>query len=190
MNFLEERILKDGQIRPGNILKVDSFLNHQLDIELLEQVAEEFFEKYSDRGITKILTVEASGIPIAVLTAQKFHVPAVFAKKEKTRNLDGELYTAGVRSYTHGQYYTITMAKKYLKEEDHVLLVDDFMALGSAMDGLLDICEQAGAKVEGIGIAIEKGFQGGGDRLRAKGLDVTSLAIVDSMTEKKLTFRN
>jgi len=191
MNFLEERIASDGQVRAGNILKVDSFLNHQLDVDLLDQVGKAFYEKYKDKGITKVLTVEASGIAIACMTAQYFHVPVVFAKKAKSRNLDGDLYTSVVHSFTYDRDYNVTLSKKFLSSEDKVLLVDDFLAVGKAMNGLIDICNQAGAKVEGIGIAIEKGFQDGGARLRGAGYDVTSLAIVDAMDEEKgITFRN
>lgn len=191
MNFLEERIASDGQVRAGNILKVDSFLNHQLDVDLLDQVGKAFYEKYKDKGITKVLTVEASGIAIACMTAQYFHVPVVFAKKAKSRNLDGDLYTSVVHSFTYDRDYNVTLSKKFLSSEDKVLLVDDFLAVGKAMNGLIDICNQAGAKVEGIGIAIEKGFQDGGARLRGAGFDVTSLAIVDAMDEEKgITFRN
>ena len=190
MNFLEARIARDGQVRAGNILKVDSFLNHQLDVELLDQIGKAFYEKYKDKGINKVLTVEASGIAIACMTAQYFHVPVVFAKKAKSRNLDGDLYTSVVHSFTYDRDYNVTLAKKFLSSEDKVLLVDDFLAVGKAMNGLIDICNQAGAQVAGLGIAIEKGFQDGGSRLRGAGYDVTSLAIVDAMDEENgLTFR-
>lgn len=191
MNFLEERIVKDGQVRAGNILKVDSFLNHQLDVNLLDQIGKAFYEKYKDKGINKVLTVEASGIAIACMCARYFGVPVVFAKKAKSKNLDGDLYTSVVHSFTYDRDYDVTLAKKFLSKEDTVLLVDDFLAVGKAMNGLIDICNQAGATVAGIGIAIEKGFQDGGMRLRNEGYDVTSLAIVDSMDEEKgVTFRN
>lgn len=183
MKFLEDRIMKDGQVRPGNILKVDSFLNHQLDVELLDEVGRAFYEKYKEAGITRILTIEASGIAIACMTAQYFHVPVVFAKKAKSRNIDGDVYTSVVHSFTYGKDYTITLSKKFLGPEDKVLLVDDFLAAGKAMRGMLDVCSQAGAQVAGIGIAIEKGFQEGGRILRSEGYDVTSLAIVDKMTD-------
>ncbi|NWO21765.1 xanthine phosphoribosyltransferase [Oribacterium sp. oral taxon 102] len=183
MKLLEERILRDGQVRPGEILKVDSFLNHQLDVDLLQAIGREFYEKYKDAGITRILTVEASGIAIACETANLFHVPVVFAKKAKSKNLDGELYTSKVCSYTYGREYTVTLSKKFLGAEDTVLLVDDFLAVGKAMNGLIDICTQAGASVAGIGIAIEKGFQPGGKELRARGYDVMSLAILESMDD-------
>ncbi|WP_027218021.1 xanthine phosphoribosyltransferase [Butyrivibrio fibrisolvens] len=190
MNFLEERIARDGQVRAGSILKVDSFLNHQLDVDLLDKIGQAFYDKYKDKGINKVLTVEASGIAIACMTARYFGVPVVFAKKAKSRNLDGDLYTSVVHSFTYDKDYNVTLAKKFLSSSDKVLLVDDFLAVGKAMNGLIDICNQAGAKVEGIGIAIEKGFQDGGKRLRGEGYDVTSLAIVDAMDEDKgLTFR-
>ena len=190
MNFLEERIVRDGQVRPGEIMKVDSFLNHQLDVALLDEIGKTFYEKYKDRGITRILTIEASGIAIAMMTGRYFQVPVVFAKKAKSKNLDGELYTSKVHSYTYGKDYDITLSKKFLTSEDTVLLVDDFLAVGKAMNGLLDICRQAGARVGGIGIAIEKGFQHGGEKLRGEGLDVTSIAIVDSMGDDgSITFR-
>ena len=190
MNFLEERIVRDGQVRPGEILKVDSFLNHQLDVALLDEIGKTFYEKYKDRGITRILTIEASGIAIAMMSGRYFQVPVVFAKKAKSKNLDGELYTSKVHSYTYGKDYDITLSKKFLTSEDTVLLVDDFLAVGKAMNGLLDICRQAGARVGGIGIAIEKGFQHGGEKLRGEGLDVTSIAIVDSMGDDgSITFR-
>ena len=190
MKALEERILKDGQVRPGHILKVDSFLNHQMDIPFINEIGKEFHRIFADRQVDKILTIEASGIGIACITAQYFGVPVVFAKKAKSRNLDGDLYTSVVHSFTYDKDYNVTLAKKFLSSNDKVLLVDDFLAVGKAMNGLIDICNQAGAKVEGIGIAIEKGFQDGGKRLRGEGYDVTSLAIVDAMDEEKgLTFR-
>ncbi len=189
MNFLEERIVEDGQIRPGNILKVDSFLNHQLDVGLLDEIGRSFYERYKDAGITRILTIEASGIAIACMTARYFQVPVVFAKKSMSKNLDGDLYTSMVHSYTHNTDATVILSKKYLNSSDRVLLVDDFLANGKAMQGLIDICEQAGASVAGIGIAIEKGFQDGGDYLRSRGYDVDSLAIVESMTDDgQITF--
>ena len=191
MKELEERIQRDGNVRAGNILKVDSFLNHQLDVALLDHIGAEFYRLYKDAGITKIVTIEASGIAIASLTARYFGVPVVFAKKAKSRNLDGELYTSVVHSFTYGKDYNVTLAKKFLSAADTVLLVDDFLADGKAMDGLLDICGQAGAHVAGIGICIEKGFQPGGARLRGRGLRVESLAIVEGMDADtgKITFR-
>ena len=184
MKLLEERIRKDGQVRPGNILKVDSFLNHQLDVELLEQLGKAFYEEFKDKGITRILTIEASGIALACLAAQYFKVPVVFAKKAKSKNLDGELYTSTVHSFTYGKDFTVTLAKKFLSKEDTVLLIDDFLAVGKAMRGLIDICNQAEANIAGIGIAIEKGFQSAGRELREAGYEVYSLAIVDEMTDE------
>ena len=184
MKLLEERIKEDGQVRPGNILKVDSFLNHQLDVALLEQLGKEFYERFKDKNITRILTIEASGIALACLTAQYFKVPVVFAKKAKSKNLDGELYTSTVHSYTYGKDFTVTLSKKFLSKEDTVLLIDDFLAVGKAMRGLIDICNQAEAEIAGIGIAIEKGFQSGGKELRETGYDVYSLAIVDEMNDE------
>lgn len=183
MKLLEERIVKDGQVRPGNILKVDAFLNHQLDVDLLDEIGKAFYRVYKDAGITKILTIEASGIAIACMTARYFNVPVVFAKKAKSRNLDGEVLTSTVHSFTYGKEYNITLAKKFLSPEDKVLILDDFMAVGKAMHGLLDVCGQAGASVGGIGIAIEKGFQSGGDSLREAGYNLTSLAIIDGMDD-------
>ena len=183
MELLEQRIREEGQVRPGNILKVDCFLNHQLDVELLDEIGKEFYRQYKDEGITKILTIEASGIAIACMTARYFHVPVVFAKKAKSKNLDGEVFTSVVHSYTYGRDYDITLARKFLTPADKVLIVDDFLAVGKAMNGLLDICKQAGAQVCGIGIAIEKGFQRGGAALRAAGYRLTSLAIVDRMND-------
>ncbi len=181
MKELEERIQKDGNVREGNILKVDSFLNHQLDIGLLDDIGAEFHRIYQDAGINKIVTIEASGIAIASLAARYFPVPVVFAKKAKSRNLDGDLYTSVVHSFTYGKDYNVTLSKKFLSADDTVLLIDDFLADGKAMDGLLDICAQAGAKVAGCGICIEKGFQPGGARLRSRGIRVESLAVVESM---------
>ena len=183
MKLMEDRIRKDGQVRPGNILKVDCFLNHQLDVELLNDMGKEFYRLFKDEGVNKILTIEASGIAIACMAAQYFHVPVVFAKKAKSKNIDGDVYTSTVHSFTYGKDYDITLAKKFLGPDDRVLIVDDFMAVGKAMNGLLDVCQQAGAQVAGIGIAIEKGFQEGGDKLRKQGYKLESLAIVDAMTD-------
>ena len=183
MNKLEERILNEGRVLPGEILKVDNFLNHQIDISLMEWIGEEFKRRFGDCGVTKVLTLEASGIPPAVLTAYKYNVPLVFAKK------DQDLYRAAVKSYTYGNEFTVTVVKKYLSAEDTVLIIDDFLAKGEACSGLLEICRQAGAKVAGIGICIEKGFQPGGQKLRETGLQVESLAIIDSMTDDSITFR-
>lgn len=191
MKLLEERILSDGQVRPGNVLKVDNFLNHQLDVALLNEIGKEFYNLYKEEGITKILTIEASGIAIACMAARYFDVPVVFAKKAKSKNIDGEVYTSTVHSFTYGRDYDITLAKKFLGKEDKVLIIDDFLAVGKAMQGLLDVCEQAGAAVGGIGIAIEKGFQEGGANLRSRGYKLTSLAIVDEMQDDgTLVFRN
>lgn len=189
MELLEKRILQDGTVKEGNILKVDSFLNHQLDVELLNEIGKEFRRLFADKKITKILTIEASGIAIASVAAQYFGVPVLFAKKAKSQNLDGELYTSVVHSYTYGKDYTITVAKKFLSPQEHILIIDDFLAVGKALTGLLDIADQAGATVEGIGIVVEKGFQEGGKNLRQKGYNLHSLAIVDSMENGKLVFR-
>lgn len=191
MKELEQRIKKDGNVRAGNILKVDAFLNHQMDWRLMDAIGQEMYRLYKDAGITRIVTIEASGIAIAMAAARYFDVPMVFAKKAKSRNLDGELYTSMVKSFTYGKEYTVTLSKKFLSDADTVLLVDDFLADGQAMHGLLDICAQAGAKVAGCGICIEKGFQPGGTRLRELGIRVESLAIVEAMddTMGTITFR-
>lgn len=190
MELLEQRILSEGQVRPGNVLKVDCFLNHQLDVDLLDKLGQEFYRLYKNDGINKILTIEASGIAIACMTARYFNVPVVFAKKAKSKNIDGEVFTSTVHSFTYGKDYDITLSKKFLGPQDKVLILDDFLAVGKAMHGLLDVCAQAGAQVGGIGIAIEKGFQEGGDALRAQGYKVSSLAIVDEMTDDgRLRFR-
>lgn len=189
MELLEQRILKDGIVKEGNILKVDSFLNHQIDIKLMNEIGKELKKLFSDKPITKILTIEASGIAAAAIAAQYFDVPVLFAKKAKSQNLDGDLYTSVVRSFTYGKDYTITVSKKFLSSDDHVLIIDDFLAVGSAMKGLIDVCDQAGATVEGIGIMVEKGFQEGGKYLREKGYNLHSMAIIDSMDGDKITFR-
>ena len=191
MQLLEERILQDGQVRPGNVLKVDCFLNHQLDIALLDEIGKAFYEVYKNDGINKILTIEASGIAIACMTARHFGVPVVFAKKAKSKNIDGDVYPSTVHSFTYGKDYDITLSKKFLGPEDKVLIVDDFLAVGKAMHGLLDVCKQAGTTVGGIGIAIEKGFQPGGETLRSQGYKLTSLAVVDYMDDEgNLRFRS
>jgi len=190
MKALEERILRDGQIRPGNILKVDSFLNHQIDIAFMNEMGKEFRRVFADKRVTKILTIEASGIAIASITAQYFHVPIVFAKKTKTINLDGSLYTTQVKSYTHRTTYDVVVSKKFLTSDDRVLIIDDFLANGCAARGLIDLVEQAGAVLEGVGIVIEKGFQDGGRELRENGVDVRSLAIIESMLDNNLVFRD
>ena len=177
MKLLEERIRKDGTVKAGNVLKVDSFLNHQMDIDLFNEMGKE----WAGCPITKILTVEASGIGIACVAAQHFHVPVVFAKKTQSLNIDGEVYSTKIESFTHKRVYDVIVSKKFIQPEDHILIIDDFLANGCALEGLLDIVAKAGATVEGIGIAVEKGFQKGGDLIRAKGVRVESLAIVESM---------
>ncbi len=183
MNFLEERIVKDGVVKPGNVLKVDSFLNHQMDIELMDKMGEEFHRRFADKKLTKVLTIEASGIAIACSVARCFGVPVVFAKKSKSINLDGDMYVATVESFTHKNTNQVVVAKRFLSPEDHVLIVDDFLANGCALQGLISITESAGATVEGIGIAIEKGFQVGGRVIRNLGYKLESLAIVESMND-------
>ena len=181
MNFLEERILRDGIVKPGNVLKVDSFLNHQMDIELMEQIGEEFHRRFADKKITKVLTIEASGIGIAYPVAKQFGVPLVFAKKSKSVNIDGDMYVAEVESFTHKNKNQVIVSKRFLSPDDHVLIIDDFLANGCALQGLISIAESAGATVEGLGIAIEKGFQFGGRAIRNLGYRLESLAIVESM---------
>jgi xanthine phosphoribosyltransferase len=181
MNFLEERIQKDGIVKEGDVLKVDSFLNHQMDIELFEQMGAEFKKRFEGKTINKIVTIEASGIGIACIVARHFNVPVVFAKKAKSINIDGEMYVAEVTSFTHKNSNQVIVSKKFLSEEDHVLIIDDFLANGCALQGLISIVNQAGGTVEGIGIAIEKGFQIGGNIIRNMGYQLESLAIVDSM---------
>ncbi len=181
MQILKDRIRKDGKIKAGNVLKVDSFLNHQMDIKLFGEIGREFKRRFADVPVTKILTIEASGIGIACIVAQYFDVPVVFAKKTQTKNIAGEVYTTKVESFTHGRVYDIIVSKEFLGPGDKVLLIDDFLANGKALKGLIELCHEAGATVEGIGIAVEKGFQGGGDQLREEGYDVDSLAIVESM---------
>ena len=184
MNFLEERILKDGVVKEGNVLKVDSFLNHQMDVGLLDEIGAEFHRRFADKTITKVLTIEASGIAIAYAAARCFGVPMVFAKKSKSINIEGDMYTAEVESFTHKNRNLVIVSKKFLGEQDKVLIVDDFLANGCALQGLISIVKQAGASVEGIGIAIEKGFQLGGRNIRNLGYRLESLAIVDSMDAK------
>lgn len=192
MNFLEERIVKDGVVKEGNILKVDSFLNHQLDVELFDQMGAEWAKRFKDTQITKILTIEASGIGIACIAARHFNVPVVFAKKTQSVNLDGEMYTAEVESFTHKNKNHVIVSKKYLSENDKILIIDDFLANGCALQGLISIINNANATVAGIGIAIEKGFQPGGQIIRNLGYKLESLAIVDGMDPAtgKITFRN
>ena len=191
MNFLEERIVKDGIVREGNVLKVDSFLNHQMDISLFELMGEEFKRRFADKPINKILTIEASGIGIACIAAKYFNAPVVFAKKSKSINIEGEMYVAEVESFTHKCKNQVIVSKKFLNEGDHVLIIDDFLANGCALQGLISIVNSAGATVEGIGIAIEKGFQAGGSVIRNLGYQLESLAIVESMDAAtgKITFR-
>lgn len=187
MNFLEERIIKDGTVKPGNVLKVDNFLNHQMDIELLDKMGEEFKKRFANKNINKILTIEASGIAIASSAARAFNVPFVFAKKSKSVNIDGDVYVATVESFTHKCTNTVIVSKKFLGPDDHVLIIDDFLANGCALQGLISITEESGATIEGIGIAIEKGFQSGGDNIRKMGYQLESLAIVESMDANKGT---
>ena len=181
MNVLEEKIIKDGIVKEGNVLKVDSFLNHQMDIDLFNEMGKEWKRRFAGKQITKILTIEASGIGIACIAAQHFGVPVVFAKKAKSINLEGDMYTAEVESFTHKNKNQVIVAKKFLSKDDHVLLIDDFLANGCALLGLIQIVQSAGATVEGIGIAIEKGFQSGGRTIRNLGYPLESLAIVDEM---------
>ena len=191
MNFLEERILRDGIVKEGNVLKVDSFLNHQMDISLFEQMGEEFKKRFPGKEINKIVTIEASGIGIACVVAKYFNVPVVFAKKSKSINIEGDMYVAEVESFTHKCKNQVIVSKKFLSPEDKVLIIDDFLANGCALQGLISIITEAGASVEGIGIAIEKGFQMGGKLIRNLGYQLESLAIVDSMNAdtKEIVFR-
>ena len=191
MNFLEERIIKDGIVKEGNVLKVDSFLNHQMDIALFDQIGKEFRRRFAKEKINKIVTIEASGIGIACIVARHFNVPVVFAKKSKSINIEGEMYVAEVESFTHKCKNQVIVSKKFLNPEDHVLIIDDFLANGCALQGLISIVNEAGASVEGIGIVIEKGFQSGGQIIRNLGYHLESLAIVDAMDAStgKVTFR-
>ena len=184
MNCLEARIAKDGVVKEGNVLKVDSFLNHQMDIELMNEIGKEFYERFKGKPINKILTIEASGIAIAYAVAQQFKVPLLFAKKSKSINIAGDTYTAEVESFTHKNKNTVIVSKQFLSEDDHVLIIDDFLANGCALQGLISIVDQAGGIVEGIGIAIEKGFQVGGQVIRNLGYHLESLAIVESMNHE------
>lgn len=192
MNFLEERIARDGIVKEGNVLKVDSFLNHQMDIRLFDEIGAEFKRRFADSNINKILTIEASGIGIACIVARHFDVPVVFAKKSKSINIEGEVYVAEVESFTHKCKNNVIVSKKFLSPEDHVLIIDDFLANGCALQGLISIVNESGATVEGIGIAIEKGFQSGGRIIRNLGYHLESLAIVDSMNAEDgtITFRS
>ena len=192
MHVLEDRILKAGRVKEGQVLKVDSFLNHQMDVELMDMIGEEFHRRFGDKKITKVMTIEASGIAIAYAVAQKFHVPMLFAKKSKSVNLDGEMYSADVVSFTHKNQNKVIVSKKFLSSDDHVLIVDDFLANGCALQGLISIVDQAGGTVEGIGIAVEKGFQVGGTVIRNLGYRLESLAIVDGMNHEtgEITLRD
>ena len=184
MEILKQRILKDGVVKEGNVLKVDKFLNHQMDVKLFNDIGEEFAKRFAGTGVNKILTIESSGIGIACIVAQYFHVPVVFAKKAQSINLDGDMYCTKIESFTHKRVYDVIVAKKYIDKDDHILVIDDFLANGCAVNGLIDIIQNAGATVEGVGIAVEKGFQDGGKLLREKGIHVESLAIVKSMDAK------
>ncbi len=192
MNFLEERIVRDGNVKPGNVLKVDSFLNHQMDIALLDEIGREFKRRFQGKPVTKVLTIESSGIAIAYPVAREFGVPLVFAKKSKSINIDGDMYVAEVESFTHRNKNQVIVSKKFLTKEDHVLIIDDFLANGCALQGLISIADDAGATVEGLGIAIEKGFQIGGKVIRNLGYQLESLAIVDAMDAETgaITFRS
>lgn len=189
MQLLKERIVKDGTVKPGNVLKVDSFLNHQMDIDLINEIGKEFRRRFPSDKITKILTIEASGIGIACIAAQYFHVPVVFAKKAQSINIDGEVYHTKVESFTHKKVYDVILSKKFLDADDHVLVIDDFLANGCALMGLLDIIKEAGATIEGAGIVVEKGFQQGSQIIRQNGIHLESLAIIETMTDTSLTFR-
>lgn len=191
MNFLEERITRDGVVKPGNVLKVDSFLNHQLDVHLLEQIGQEFHRRFGDKTITKVLTIESSGIAIAFPVAQAFGVPLLFAKKTQSVNLDGDLYVAEIESFTHKNVNKVIVSKKYISADDHVLIIDDFLANGCALQGLISLVEAADATVEGLGIAVEKAFQEGGQRIRNLGYHLESLAIIEGMDAETgtITFR-
>jgi xanthine phosphoribosyltransferase len=189
VQLLKERILKEGRILEGNILKVDSFLNHKIDVELLNEIGKEFKKRFHDKNVTKILTIEASGIAIAVIAAQYFNVPVVFAKKTESKNLDKEVYEGSVYSYTKAKQYKIRVSKKYISKEDNILIIDDFLANGQAILGLKEIIDGAGANLAGVGIVIEKGFQTGGGLLREAGINIESLAIIDSL-EEDIIFRN
>ena len=191
MNFLEERIMKDGVVKPGNVLKVDSFLNHQMDIALMEEIGREFKRRFGDKPINKVLTIEASGIGIAAFVAKEFGVPMVFAKKSKSINIDGEMLVAEVESFTHKNKNQVVVSKRFLTAEDRILIIDDFLANGCALMGLIQIANNAGASVEGLGIVIEKGFQTGGQIIRNLGYHLESLAIVDAMDAETgaITFR-
>lgn len=192
MELLKERIRKDGKVKEGNVLKVDSFLNHQMDIHLFQEIGKEFQKRFAGEDINKILTIEASGIGIACIVAQSFDVPVVFAKKTQTKNIAGDTWTTKVESFTHGRIYDIIVAREFLGKGDRVLIIDDFMANGKALEGLSELVKMSGAELVGAGIVIEKGFQPGGDELRRRGIRVESLAIIDSMNDKtgEIVFRD
>lgn len=190
MELLKERIRRDGRIKDGHIIKVDSFLNHQIDIELMDEIGKEFKRRFDGENITKVITIEASGIAVACLTAKYFNVPVVFAKKSASKNIDGDVYTTKIVSYTRGIEYTVMLEKRFLTSDDRILIIDDILATGKAQLGLLDISSQAGAIVAGIGVVIEKGFQGGGDQLRLAGHNLHSLAIIETMENDTLKFRD
>ena len=190
MDLLKERIVQDGRVKDEQIIKVDGFLNHQIDICLMDEISREFKRLFDGEKITKVITIEASGIAIACFTALQFGVPLVFAKKSESKNIDGAVYRTQVTSFTRGRDYTVILEKRYLSAADRILIIDDILATGKAQNGLLDIAGQAGAEVAGIGIVIEKGFQGGGDTLRKAGYNVQSLAIIDSMAGGTVQFRN
>ena len=187
MKLLEEKILKDGVIKSGNVLKVDSFLNHQIDVPFVAELGKELQRQFADRPINKILTIEASGIGIACVAAMYFQVPVVFAKKSSGSNMDKDVYFTQFYSYTHSKMNDVVVSKRFLSKDDHVLIIDDFLANGCALEGLIDIVRQSGGTVEGVGVAVEKGFQGGGDKLRAAGVNLHSLAIIESMDAKTNT---
>ena len=189
MQLLEERILKDGKVFPGNVLKVDSFLNHQVDVELINEIGKEFYRLFKDCGVNKIFTIEASGIGIACITAQYFHVPVVFAKKTLGKNIAADVYSTPIKSFTHGKIYDVIVSQEFLNKEDKILIIDDFLAQGCALNGLIELIKSAGAQIVGAGIVIEKAFQQGGDLIRSEGVRVESLARIESMTDDgKITF--
>lgn len=189
MKLLKDKIVKEGKILPGNIVKVDGFLNHRIDVEMMEEIAKEFKRRFADEGITLILTAEASGIALATIAAKEFGVPMVFAKKAKSDNIEGGLYASDIFSYTYKKKVTLLVSKDWIGKDDKVLIVDDFMANGEAMRGLCDIVREAGAELVGIGVAVEKGFQHGGDRIREAGINIQSLAIIDKADENGFVFR-
>lgn len=190
MQLLKDMIAQKGKVFPGNILKVDSFLNHQIDTAFLNEVGKEYYERFKNDGVNKIMTIEASGIGIACIAAQHFNVPVVFAKKNKTKNIAADVFSSNVVSYTHGREYTVIVSKQFLGPDDRVIIIDDFLANGCAMIGLIDIVKQSGAELVGVGAVIEKGFQGGGDKLREQGIRVESLAIIDKMTDDAIIYRD